>query len=142
MNINRLTRNVLYHEIFETFGTNWFQISQYPNLPEGFIDAYFPKLQKFHIEQTQTISRRLQLKYKDYWNWILMSKFQNLDEDIIELMKSKVNWIYIAKYQKLSEEFIKSHISYLNFNLLRYNKNIPLDIICQVKKYFDAVESQ
>ena len=71
-----------------------------------------------------------------------MSKYQTLDEDIIELMKSKVNWIYIAKYQKLSEEFIKSHISYLNFNLLRYNKNIPLDIICQVKKYFDVAESQ
>ena len=140
MNIDRLTRNILYHEIFETFGTDWSKISQYPNLPEGFIDAYFPKLKMFHLEQNQTISRRLQLKYKQYWNWILMSKFQSLDEDIIELMKNKVNWIYIAKYQRLSEDFIKSHANYLNFDMLKYNKNISLEIICSVKKYFDVEE--
>ena len=98
MNIDRLTRNILYHEIFETFGTDWSKISKYPNLPEGFIDEYFSKLKQYHIEQNQTLSRMLQLKYKDYWNWILMSKFQELDEDIIELMKNKINWIYISKY--------------------------------------------
>ncbi len=139
MNIDRLTRNVLYHEIFETFGTDWSKISKYPNLPEGFIDAYFSKLKQYHIEQNQTLSRMLQLKYKDYWNWVLMSKFQELDEDIIELMKNKINWIYISKYQKLSKDFIIKHSKMLDFNNLRYNKKIPLDIICQVKSYFDSL---
>lgn len=136
MNLDRLTRGMLYHEIFELYGTDWKKISQYPNLPEGFIDAYFVKLKPFMIERNQTISKRLQIKYCNHLNWILMSKHQNLDEDIIELMKNRVSWSNIAMCQKISKKFIIKYKDKLKFYFLKVNPNISPDVLLQVKKYF------
>lgn len=137
MDINSIHRGIMFHDIFELYGTNWKVISSYPNLPEEFIDAYYKMLKPYSIENKQTITRRLQLKYRDTLNWILMSKFQTLDEDVIELMQNQVSWPYISKYQALSESFIRKHSNKLIFDLMKINPKISATVLCSVKNLFE-----
>ena len=63
---------------------DWYYISRYQKLSEGFIR-----------------------EFKGSVNWYRISEYQKLSEGFIREFKGSVDWYHISIYQKLSEGFIR-----------------------------------
>lgn len=83
---------------------DWFRISSYCMLPEGFI-----------------------AKYKEFVDWKSISYKQNLSENFIRYYKNSVDWYGISSSQTLSLNFIEEFRNVLHFKSIYKNPQISDD---------------
>ena len=128
MRTNIINKALLYKDILVKHNYDFSKIIK-EELPENFIDDFFYKLKPFCLERNQKLTRYLILKYQNALNWQLMSAYQELEEDIIELKYKEVNWYFISEKQKLSINFIKKWQNYLDyFSLLKNTHFTKMEI--------------
>ena len=128
MRTSIINKVLLYKDILIKHNYDFSKIIE-DKLPENFIDEFFYKLKPFCLERNQKLTRYLILKYQNALNWQLMSAYQELDEDIIELKYKEVNWYFISEKQKLSTNFIKKWQNYLDyFSLLKNTHFTKMEI--------------
>lgn len=63
-------------------------------------------------------------KYSKIIHWGMVSKYQNLSEDSIDLFADKLNWADISEYRTLSESFIENHAERVDWKQILKNQNI------------------
>jgi hypothetical protein len=86
---------------------DWYYISEYQKLSEGFIREFKNEFDWGHISEFQKLSEDFIREFQDKVHWWDISIYQKLSEDFIREFQDKVNWRCISTYQKLSEGFIR-----------------------------------
>lgn len=123
MRTSIVDKALLYKDILVKYNYDFKEMIQNEKLSESFIDNFFYHLKPYGIEKWQDLTRYLILKYQNALNWQLLSIYQILDEDIIELKYKEVNWSLICENQKLSLQFLKKWRNYIDFFRLLDNLN-------------------
>ena len=98
-----------FDENKDNFVVDWFYISIYQKLSEGFIEKYSDKFIWHYISAYQTLSEEFIEKHYNKVDWDKISINQKLSEEFIEKYCDNVDWYCISKYQTLSEEFRQKH---------------------------------
>jgi len=115
---------------------DWFYISEYQKLSEGFILEFQDKVDWVLISEYQKLSEGFILEFKDKVDWYYISEYQKLSENFIREFQDRVYWEYISKYQKLSENFIREfNLKIDPDNWLYKDKNFKLEKIKETGIY-------
>ena len=74
-------------------------------------------------------------KYEDYIDFVLVSKYQKLEDDVFEKYKDRFNWDYISKYGDLSEELIDRYKDSLDWFYISGKPNLTDQFVIDHKDY-------
>jgi hypothetical protein len=81
------------------------------------------------LSRYYSLSEEIIDEFVDKWNWEDIFYYQKLSESFLEKYLNKINsqkynWYYISKYQQLSESFIMKYIDKLNIHCILTNQSL------------------
>lgn len=72
----------------------------------------------------KNLSKKVIKKYGHKLDWHLVSRFSELDVELVEMFKDKIDWYVFSKYQNLSAKMIDKYHPYLHFDGVYQNEHV------------------
>lgn len=88
-----------------------------------------PVIMTFVRMSKRPLNKRTIKTHADRLNWKFVSRYSNLDEELVELYKDKIDWRIFSEFQHMNADLMNKYHSYLYYDQVFRNEYIVMNQI-------------